>query len=198
MTQSTSATIYTQYEKLLNNLKDVVVISELRVVSDSPDPLFDANVNFFVKSYLINVCTYLEAYLQDIAYKYSKTLSIKMANAKIPHNFIHWRLKTGIKDKDLIYADASLPITKKDISDEISANPYKTLKLFKLLGVDLSKKDAFECNKDLVNTIVSKRNNIIHHNDAAADVSFGDLKLYIEVIIPYMAAVKEAVEEHII
>lgn len=83
-------------------------------------------------------------------------------------------------------------------SDEISANPYRTLKLFQSLGIDLSKKETFENNKDLVNTIVTKRNNIVHHNDTAADISFGDLKTYIGVIIPYMAAVKEAVDEAIV
>ena len=69
------------------------------------------------------------------------------------------------------------------------------MKLFQLLGIDLAKKENFESNKDLINTIVTKRNNIVHHNDTAADVSFGDLKAYIDVIVPYMAAVKEAVDE---
>ena len=144
----------------------MVEISEQRVLCDEPDILFIDNVNFFVKSYLISVCS-----------------------------FLHWRLATGIKDKHLNYSDISLPVTKKDIANEISANPYRTLKLFQLLGIDLAKKENFESNKDLINTIVTKRNNIVHHNDTAADVSFGDLKAYIDVIVPYMAAVKEAVDE---
>lgn len=195
MPQSASIILYAQYENLFNTLKDVVSISEQRVISDEPDPLFGDNVNFFVKSYLISVCSYLEAYLQDVAFKHSQMISGRVADAKIPHNFLHWRLKTGIKEKNLSYRDIALPVTKKEISDEISANPYRTLKLFQSLGIDLSIKEGFEDNKDLVNTIVRKRNNIVHHNDAAADVSFGDLRAYIDVIIPYMAAVKEAIEE---
>lgn len=198
MPQSASVILYSQYESLFESLKNIVSSSEQRVISDEPDPLFIGNVNFFVKSYLISVCSYLEAYLQDIAFKHSQAISGRVVEAKIPHNFLHWRLNTGIKDKHLSYSDISLPITKKDISEEISANPYRTLKLFQSLGVDLSKQENFENNKDLINTIVTKRNNIVHHNDAAADISFGDLRAYIEVIIPYMAAVKEAVEEQIV
>lgn len=198
MPQSASTILYSQYVSLFESLKAVVSSSEQRVISDDPDPLFICNVNFFVKSYLISVCSYLEAYLQDIAFKHSQAISSRIVEAKIPHNFLHWRLNTGIKDKHLRYSDISLPITKKDISDEISANPYRTLKLFQSIGIELSKKEDFENNKDLINTIVTKRNNIVHHNDVAADISFGDIRAYIEVIIPYMAAIKEAVEEKIV
>jgi hypothetical protein len=64
-----------------------------------------------------------------------------------------------------------------------------------LLGVNLEKKANFSANMDLITTIVTKRNNIIHHNDAAADISFGDLKINIDAILIYMTAVKEAVDE---
>lgn len=197
MTRLTSSCPLVQYTELFESLKYVIDSSEKRVFDDVPDVLFIDNVNFFVKSYLVSICSYLEAFLQDVAFKHSQIISNRVLSAQIPHNFLHWRLGTGIKDKNLNYNNISLPITKKDIANEISANPYKTLKLFKLLGVDLSKKESFENNKDLINTIVTKRNNIIHHNDTAADVSFGDLKAYINVIVPYMAAVKEAADETI-
>ena len=195
MPQSANACPYIQYTELFESLRLVINSSEQRVLADEPDPLFIDNVNFFVKSYLISVCSYLEAFLQDIAFKYSQTISSRIDIACIPHNFAHWRLNTGIKDKQLNYSNISLPVTRRDISNEISANPYKTLKLFQLLGIDLTQKDKFEKNKDLINTIVTKRNNIIHHNDTAADVSFGDLKAYIEIIISYMSAVKEAIDD---
>ncbi|MCA6128690.1 HEPN domain-containing protein [Thalassolituus oleivorans] len=197
MAQLTSSCPLAQYTELFASLKCVIDISEQRVLADDPDVLFIDNVNFFVKSYLISVCSYLEAFLQDVAFKHSQAISKRVLSAQIPHNFLHWRLATGIKDKLLNYNDISLPVTKKDIANEISANPYRTLKLFQLLGVDLSKKEIFENNKDLINTIVTKRNNIIHHNDTAADVSFGDLRVYINVIVPYMAAIKEAADESI-
>lgn len=195
MVQSTSSCPLTQYTELFESLKQVIHSSEQRVLADDPDLLFIENVNFFVKSYLISVCSYLEAFLQDLAFKHGQIISNRVNSAQIPHNFLHWRLASGIKDKNLNYNNISLPVTKKEIGSEISANPYRTLKLFQLLGVDLAKKENFENNKDLINTIVTKRNNIVHHNDTAADVSFGDLKAYICVIIPYMTAVKEAVDD---
>lgn len=195
MQQSNNLSFYASYKSFFDSLKAVISSSEQRVLSDTPDSLFIDNVNFFVKSYLISVCSYLEAYLQDVAFKHSQEMSQRIADAKIPHNFVHWRLNTSVKDKHLKFSELSLHVTKKDISDEISANPYRTLKLFQSLGVDLTKKSGFENNKDLVNAIVTKRNNIIHHNDTAADVSFGDLIAYIDIVIPYMKAVHDAASE---
>jgi RiboL-PSP-HEPN len=192
MAQSASSEIYCKYEILFLSLKEVIITSQKRVIDENPDEIFIDNVNFFVKSYLISICSYLEAYLQDIAFKYSQEVSSRIASANIPHNFVHWRMISRLEDRQLKYTDIELSVSKKEVSDKISANPYRTLKLFQLLGVDLSTKDGFEANKDLINTVVTKRNNIVHHNDRAADVSFGDLLSYIEVIIPYMKAVEEA------
>jgi hypothetical protein len=194
MVPSANSEIYSRYEILFLSLKEIIFKSQQRVIDENPDELFIDNVNFFVKSYLISICSYLEAYLQDIAFKHAQEISIKIANAGIPHNFIHWRIIPASKDKKLklSYADIQLPVSKKDISDNISANPYKTLKLFELLGIDLSKKDNFRTNLDLIDAVVKKRNMIVHHNDRAADVSFSDLISYIEVIISYMKAVEEA------
>ncbi|MBK1835021.1 HEPN domain-containing protein [Roseibacillus ishigakijimensis] len=197
MMQSISSSSLVKYKELFESLRNVIDVSEQRVISDEPDVLIVENVNFFTKSYLVSICSYLEAFLQDVALEYSKQISGRVLSARIPHNFIHWRLATKLKNNQLNYDVISLPVAKKDVADEISANPYRTLKLFQLLGVDLSGKDAFESNKDLVCSIVSKRNNIIHHNDAAADVSFGDLKDYINVISHYMVAISEAVDEAI-
>lgn len=184
--------IYLQYQNLFVSLKDVIIVSEYRVIKSEPDELFIDNVNFFVKSYLISICSYLESYLQDVAFNCAQAISYRIKMAKIPHNFIHWRLDTGIKAKDMSYANIALPVTKKDISDNISANPYKTIKLFQFLGVDLSKIYEFEKNKELINTVVTKRNSIVHHNDRAADISFSDLISYIDVVLEYMGAIDES------
>ncbi|WP_025590493.1 HEPN domain-containing protein [Vibrio parahaemolyticus] len=195
MQQSVNDSVFLRYKELFESLRVVITSSEQRVLSEPPDILFIDNVNFFVKSYLISICSYLEAYLQDIAFMHTQLISKRVSDANIPHNFIHWGLNTGLKDKNLKFVDISFQITKKDISEQISANPYRTLKLFQLLGVDLTRRESFEINKDLINSIVTKRNNIIHHNDTAADVSFGDLVTYIDVVVPYMMAVSEAVTE---
>ncbi|MEE9339029.1 MAG: HEPN domain-containing protein [Methylococcaceae bacterium] len=186
--------ILIKYEQLFISLKEIIKSSEARVLQENADELFVENVNFFVKSYLISICSYLEAYLQDIAFNHAEFINSKLKEAEISHNFIHWRLINGLKDKDLKFCNIDLSIAKKEISDNISANPYRTIKLFQLLGVDLSEKEDFEINKDLVNTIVQKRNNIVHHNNKATDVSFLDLMIYIDNILVYMTSINKSVK----
>ncbi|TGE76034.1 hypothetical protein C7Y70_20045 [Pseudoalteromonas sp. KS88] len=186
---------FNKYKSLLLELKKVVSESEHRVVREVPDDLFIDNVNFFVKSYLISVCSYIEACLQDLAFLHTLNVTNKIKSANIPHNLIHWRTNPNFKKHHYKYSNFVLDVTKKDISESISANPYKTEKLFQNLGVNLLNQQAFLDNKELMHKIVEKRNNIVHHNDTAADVSFGDLKSYIDVSIEYMASIKEAVKD---
>lgn len=185
--------LFLRYENLYDDLVDIIELSENRVLSDDQDKLFSDNVNFFVKSYMINICSYLEAYLQDIAYEYAKEINRRIRIARIPHNFICWKVSRDPKEKELKFEEANYPSNRKDIADGLSANPYKTIKTYRLLGIDLSSEDDFNNNKDLVNSVVNKRNNIVHHNDSAIDVSFSDLSSNIQVFKVYMGAIKNAV-----
>lgn len=183
--------LYEKYEGLLNSLKGIINQSQSRVLHEEPDELFSNNINFFVKSYLINICTYLEAYLQDVAFEHSSRVSERLKQAKIPHNFLYWKLSNDVKEKDLKFENATYNFNKKEISDVISGNPYKTIKAFRLIGVDLNSSDKFSEHKELVNSIVNKRNNIIHHNDDAGDISFSDLLANIDIFLEYMLSVEE-------
>ena len=185
--------LYEKYEALLGTLKKIIEQSQARVLCDEPDTIFSDNVNFFVKSYLINICTYLEAYLQDIAFEYSRKVTERLKQAKIPHNFLYAKLAKDVKEKELEYADASYNYSKKDLSDIISGNPFKTINAFRLIGIDLSSSEKFVEHKNLVGTIVNKRNNIIHHNDEASDISFSDLLVHIDVFLEYMHAIEQLV-----
>lgn len=182
--------LYEKYEGLLKALKEIIEQSEARVLSEEPDVIFSDNVNFFVKSYLINICTYLEAYLQDIAFEHSRRVSERLKQAKIPHNFLYGKLAKDIKEKELEYVDASYRYSKRELSDIISGNPFKTINAFRLIGIDLNSSEKFVEHKNLVGTIVNKRNNIIHHNDEASDISFSDLLVHIDVFLEYMLAIE--------
>lgn len=186
---------YEKYELLFTSLAEIIKTSERRVLQESPDFLFVSNVNFFVKSYLINICTYLEAFLQDTASEIHKDLCVRLNEARIPHNFLLWKTAKKIEDKDLKFKNATLIHAKDSISDALSANPYRTLKLFRYLGINLVNEPVFEQNKDLVLSIVNKRNNIIHHNDVANDISFTDILSYIEIFLIYMAAIQVACDK---
>lgn len=188
-----SSDLFERYKALLVALKEIVRVSENRLLSDDLDELFSENVNFFVKSYLISTCTYLEAYLQDLAFDLSQAICARLNAACLPHNFLYWRTAKEIKEKELKFSDVNWTLSKKEVADELSANPYRTIKLFKFMGVDLSREGGFRDNKDLVAAIVNKRNNIVHHNDVANDVSFSDVVSYIDIFIVYMHAIKRAV-----
>lgn len=183
--------LYEKYEALLKTLKEIIEKSQARVLSEDPDTMFSDNINFFVKSYLINICTYLEAYLQDIAFEYSRRVSERLKQARIPHNFLYGKLIKEIKEKELKYVDASYRYDKKELSDIISGNPHKTIQSFRLIGIDLSSSEKFVEHKNLVGTIVNKRNNIIHHNDEASDISFSDLLVHIDVFLEYMLSIEQ-------
>lgn len=191
MQLATKNDIYQKYETLFLALKLIISESERRVICIEPDQLFLENVNFFVKSYLISICSYLEAMLQELAFSQAQEINSRLLNAEIPNNFMLWRLADNMKDKDKRwgYKTGNLFISKKEISNNISASPYRTLKLFNKLGVNLNVNDTFESHKDLVNTIVNQRNSIIHHNDRAASVSFRDLGAYIDTILIYSEAI---------
>lgn len=187
--QSNNTSIFDKYLTLFVALGNVVHESNSRVVGENPDELFANGVNFFVKSYLVSICTYLEAYLQEIAYFHAKNIDDKVRMAGIPHNYVHWKMGVELKKDRIKFEPLSFSITAKEISDSISGNPYKTIKLFQNLGLDLSGESEFENKKELINTIVSKRNNIVHHNDNAIDISFTDLLSYIEEVVGYISII---------
>ncbi len=178
----------------LELLKEIIKESSDRVLSDEPDELFSTNVNFFVKSYLISICTYLESYLQEISFELAKGICERANSANIPHNFLYWMTVKEIKEKDLKFTAATFNITKEKISDELSGNPYKTIKLFRFLGINLSNEAEFTNKKDAVNALVNKRNQIVHHNNAANDVSFNDLLHSIDLVVSYMEIIKQCVD----
>lgn len=189
-----SEVLFDRYESIYKSLNEIIKISEKRVLTEEPDTLFIDNVNFFVKSYLVTICTYLEAYLQDLTIMYVSELNSRVINARIPNNFVYWRiLGDKLKKENLSYVNIDLTVNKDEISQNLSANTFRTIILFRNLGIDLTAEDEFQKNKDVVNSIVTKRNNIVHFNDKAMDISFSDLLKYIEIFLIYMRAIDNAV-----
>lgn len=176
---------FKRYRLLFLSLKEIVNETEKNTLIEEND-FFNKNINFFVKSYLITLCTYLESYLSEAAEWHCDRINSKLKAASLPHNFLLWRIKKDFKDKELKYVDADLKVDKSEISDNLSGNPYKTIKTFSYLGLNLISSKDFNSNKDVVNAIVTKRNNIIHHNDHANDISLLDIKGYIDLFINYM------------
>ena len=180
--------IAARYELQLNSLLQILSESEARLIKTPADAFFDAHINFLVKAYLISLCCYLEAFLKDLADERVARIQRRLALAKVPHNVILWSVG-GQKEKEFKFSNFELAIDRESIDEQISGNPYKTIKAFKLLGIDMQSDPSFNQLKDLVGTIVDKRNKIIHYNDSASDISLGDLKNHVASFASYGKAI---------
>lgn len=188
--------IHDKYANLFEQLKVIIDKTHARIICSEPDPLFEENVNFFTKSFLISICAYLESYLKEIAFSRIDAVNQKLLNISVPHNLIRWDIlhPKDVADKDLKFESLKISIRKKDLDDHISGSPYRTEILFKKIGIDLTAIDRFSSKKEVVNSIVVKRNKIVHHNDDANDVSMTDLILYIDSFIEYMELITQSIK----
>lgn len=184
---------FSTYSSLIEKLKVIIIESKQRVISDPPDLLFEGNQNFFVKAYLVSLCTYLEAFLQDVATAHVESAKERIAAAQVPHNMIRWSIQRETKDKDFAFSDFCLPLDRTDIEGELSGNPWKTITLFKKIGIDLSSSTEFESVKSVIGSVVDKRNRIIHQNDNATDLTLDDIAGYADQFLLYMQAIHDLV-----
>ncbi|MBD0778475.1 hypothetical protein HPE56_11775 [Maribacter sp. ANRC-HE7] len=193
----TDSNIYSDYKSQLGKLKEVVKKTNANSVAESPDPYFEENINFFTKSFLVTICAYLESFIKDITFSCIENINARIKSTEIPHNLILWDLNYDkeIKDKSYSFKNLRVRIKKKDLDDHISGSPFRTIKLFRNIGVDLESNDDFNTVKEKINMIVVKRNKILHHNDDASDISFSDVLQYIKDIDKYMKILDDCIEE---
>lgn len=188
-----SSEILDAYTLLFRSLETIVSQTENKIADDSADPYFKMNVNFLAKSFLINLCCYLESFLKEISHAYVAETKVRLKAAKVPHNLIIWAAnKNDSKPKDWKYGEFELSVSRKDIDEELSGNPFKTAAFFRKLGIDVEKIDEFQTGKELINAVVAKRNSIIHHNDSATDISMRDIIQYAGEFKKYMTAINTA------
>lgn len=147
--------ILTKYVRTCDHLMSVVSITEKRAL-DGRDDLVADNVNFFVKLYMTILCSYLEAFLKEIASACANRVNERLIAAKVPHNYLYSTLVQNGKPSDFGFYDANYPLSDKMLSDRLSGNPGKTIKCYMMLGIELSKNIDFMARKDLVGPVVEK------------------------------------------
>ena len=189
--------IYNDYKIQLEKLKEVVNKTNENSVAEEPYPFFEENINFFTKSFLVNICAYLESFIKDITYSCIENINSRIESTEIPHNLILWDLNYGkeIKEKAFGFKNLKVNIKKKDLDAHISGSPYRTKDLFKNIGIDLESNQKYVDFKDNINMIVVKRNKVLHHNDDASDISFNDILNFIDVVDNYMEVLYNCTEE---
>lgn len=177
----------------LKELKKLLSEVNVRVISDYPDELLKNNANFLNKSFLTMACSYLECYLKDISTIWLEDVKQRVESAKIPANLIRWEISQKLPNIDSDFRNLVITKKDKDIEEHLSGNPFRTRDLFGYIGIKLKNCEVWENNKDHVQAIITKRNRIIHHNDDASDLSFGDIIMYVDVIIGYVCGIFDIV-----
>ncbi|MCK8143117.1 HEPN domain-containing protein [Flavobacterium sp. I-SCBP12n] len=195
--------VFSTYEALLEELKELNAETQNKVISDEPDAFITQNINFFTKSFMITLCAYLESFLKDITMTIIDNTNQKLANSKITHNLVKWSIlkkkELGeLNDNDLLFEDLTIKITKKELDEFISGSPYKTEKLFKKIGIKLYEDIVYKEQKEKVISIVEKRNKIVHHNDSASDISFSDIQTNIDTINSYMKNINSIIKAELV
>jgi hypothetical protein len=183
-------------ELLLRNLINLTEETNRRVTLDGDEAeFFLENTNIFVKSYMVLMCAYLESYAKSVVKFYIVSVNSYLIERKLPKNLLRWSI---LKDKykhsvDGINDDFMLSISDDDVDKNLSANPYKTVPFFYRLGINLEDIEEYLQLKEQVETLVNKRNEIVHHNDDASDLTFIDVKDRALLLIRYMTIIDDAV-----
>lgn len=174
----------------LRELEAMVQQTELAVIGDAETtPLITNNVNFYTKSFLISACAHLEMCMKEIVFEIAKDIDARLSSAAIPSSVIEWRLSQKKKADSSSSSSKLLTVnmTKKEVDDLVSGNVYRTKEALALVGIEIAADKAeWELWKDSIQAIVTRRNNIVHHNDDASDLSLGDIRNCIKSIIDYI------------
>ncbi len=177
------------------NLKEVAQESNARSVGERVDRLFDDHANVFIKSYVVSACSILEAFLHEIALNYIDVVRSRFESLNAPHNLVVWAMSADKEGKlnSSKFEQFELGVSRKDVSEIISGNVFKTVKAFAKFGIDLESDEEFCARKDFVAATVEKRNGIVHRNDDASDLSFSDVINIIDEFVEYAHAVQRVV-----
>lgn len=194
---------YNDLLEKINSLNKTIGDCNNILISDQPIDFVYENANFLTKSFLVNLCGYLETYLKDVLEILIIEYNNRLNQQKVPYNLVRWnieqksnsksRVSSLLDDKHCRDENIELKLKKKDLDSFISGNPFRTRELFKMFGVDLEKNLTFNSMKELIKTIVEKRNNILHHNDDASDIGNQDILKYIEEFIIYSKIIDDEI-----
>lgn len=196
--------VFKNFEEKLEDLEQTVIDCNNIIISDEPLSFVYENANFLTKSFLISLCGYLETYLKDALEVLIIDYNERITRENFPYNLVRWSIenkdKSDSKVQSLLdkkktrFEDLSIKLKKKDLDAFISGNPFRTKELFTMFGINLDEIDYYNQNKDSVNQIVSKRNNVLHHNDDASDLSNQDILQYIIQIKNYCKKLDEQID----
>ena len=174
----------------LTELHAMVQQTEQAVIGGNhSNVLITNNVNFYTKSFLISACAHLEMCIKELVFEIARDIDRKLSEVSVLHSIIEWRLNLMKKTDSTQQARGKLAVkmTKKEVDDLVSGNVFRTKDALAVVGIDIDlNKTEWEMWKETIQAIVTRRNNIVHHNDDASDLSLGDIKRFINSINQYI------------
>jgi len=184
---------------LLDDLAKLISVTHQKAIATDPDMYIVDNINFLSKSFVVIMCIYLETYLKDAISLVIEETNKKLKKVSIPHNLVRWGLdpKKEFSDKDYLFKPFEIKIDAKSIDDNISGNFWRTRATFSKIGIKLDNNPNYLNYENRVSTIIAKRNNIVHYNDDASDMSFNDIVTQIKFIQEYMLTIDTEIIKHI-
>lgn len=199
---------FQNFDGKILTLNNTVQQFDTVLISDEPVPFVYDNANFLTKSFLITLCGYLETYIKDSLELLLVDINVRVKKEKFPYNLIRWNIEQKSKNDSKVNSlldskhsrleNLEIKIRKKDLDSFISGNPFRTKELFLMFGIDLESVEYFQLNKELINLIITKRNNILHHNDDASDLANSDITNYLKEIRKYALAIDKEIMDRII
>ncbi len=183
----------------LNDLKDLVYETNEKTTEELSDPYFSKNVNFFSKSFMIILSTYLESYLKEVVLLIVEEMNQRLKQSNLPYNLVKWNLnrERDFKVSDYKFESFMIELDGKDLDREVSGDVGRTITTFKKVGIDLTQNSDFKIGKDKISTIITKRNDIVHHGDNASDVTFGEIIENIDFMLEYIRIIDAEVMKYL-
>jgi hypothetical protein len=181
---------------LLVSLHHQVNETHKKIMDENSDVYFRQNINFFSKAFIVLLCAYLEGYLKDACQELVEKVNRQLKSVTIPHNLAVWSIQgEKYKPNEFKYQSFEIAISKDDLDNIVSANVDVTIKTYQRFGIDLTVCTPFCESKDKIGSIVAKRNNVVHHNDDASDLSLVDLMGYIAVFKDYIKVIDDEISK---
>lgn len=197
MNDSRYKEILNHYNEALEKLRRISTETNSRADNKNQnlfDEFFYENINFFMRNYMIMLCTYLESYLTDIAKEIFEKHCNQINGYGLPKRFIYSNIYSfndenirGIRADEKFIINSTEAIKNFLGQTRISGNVGKTIHAFEILGIDLATAFSDVSIKERISTIVNIRNGIIHRNDDATTITHRDINEYIDLVKEYIS-----------
>ena len=86
----------------INSLNKTIEDCNNILISDQPIDFIYENANFLTKSFLVNLCGYLETYLKDVLELLIIEYKNRLSQQSIPYNLIRWNIEQKSNSKSKV------------------------------------------------------------------------------------------------